>query len=399
MIGRGGTRIAITGVGTVSAAGVGMPALLQALRDGVSRLLPSARLTGAEWAFSKLGEARDLPAPQESRTDRVTQLALTAMREAVRDAGFFRREGLRIGVILGTGGGGLETIDAGYQQVFVRQRHRPAPLTIPMSMPSAAPSAIAAELGLSGPVLAVSSACSSANHAIALGASLIANDTLDAAIVGGAEAPLSFGHMRAWEALHALSPDTCRPFSADRSGFVLAEGAGVLVLEAMPNEDRPLWGELLGAGTSSGGHDLTKSDASSYVAAMRRALEDAELARDDVDYLNAHGTGTAHNDAAEAQAIHALFGARAATLPCSSTKSIVGHAIGASGAIELAATLLGMRYGFFPPTLNYRKRDPACALDVVPNEARPGRIRVAMSNSFAFGDSNAVLVVGAASER
>ncbi len=390
-----GSGVAITGVGVASAAGTGTQALLTALRDGVTRLAPSPRLAGAEWAFSQLGEVRDLPAVPNPRVDRATLLALTAMREAVHDAGFAVRAGQRVGVIVGTGGGGLETIDAGYQQVFVNNRRRPAPLTVPASMPSAAASAIAAELKISGLVLAVSSACASANHAIALGASLIKAGVLDAAIVGGAEAPLTFGHMRAWEALRAVSSDTCRPFSANRTGFILAEGAGMFVLEAVPPEGKALWGRLLGSGASSGGNDVTKSDPPSYAAAMQRALDDAGITAESIDYINAHGTGTLHNDAAEAAAMATVFGPRAGTLPCSSTKSIVGHAIGASGAIELAATLLGMRHGFFPPTINYQERDPACALDVVPNQARPGQIRVAMSNSFAFGDNNSVLIVAA----
>jgi nodulation protein E len=385
--------VAITGVGVASAAGTSTQALLEALRDGTGRLLPSPRLANGTWAFSRLGEVRDLPVAANPRMDRVTLLALTAMREAVRDAGFEVRSGQRVGVIIGTGGGGLETIDAGYQHVFVHNHRRPNPMTVPSSMPSAAASAIAAELKISGLVLAVSSACSSANHAIALGASLIRSGVLDAAIVGGSEAPLSFGHMRAWEALRALSSDTCRPFSANRSGFVLAEGAGVFVLEAATG--KAPWGRLLGSGTSSGGNDVTKSDTASYADAMQRALEDAGIDAASVDYINAHGTGTALNDSAEAAAISKVFGARASTIPCSSTKSIVGHAIGASGAIELAATLLGMRHGFFPPTLNYETPDPACALDVVPNQPRPGQIRVAMSNSFAFGDNNCVLVVAA----
>ena len=221
----------------------------------------------------------------------------------------------------------------------------------------------------------------------------------DVAVTGGAEASLSFGALKGWEAMRVASSDTCRPFSKDRSGMVLGEGAAVLVLETEEHARRrgaEVLAELAGVGMGADAGDITAPDPQGAARAMRAALADARLSPDEVDYVNAHGTATAANDVAEAQAIHAVFGARAARLPVSSSKSLFGHALGAAGALEAVATVLALRHGIVPPTANFTGPDPACPVDAVPNTAREMPVRVALSNSFAFGGLNAVLALRAA---
>jgi nodulation protein E len=252
------------------------------------------------------------------------------------------------------------------------------------------------EHGITGPSFTVASACASANHAFGVAYHMVRAGSVDVAVTGGTESVFTFGTIKAWEALRVMAPDMCRPFSRNRLGMVLGEGAAIFVLE---NRERAeargaeILGEIAGFGMSSDAADIVLPSVIGAAAAMQACLTDGGLRPEDVDYINAHGTGTVANDATETKAIHAVFGDHARKLAVSSTKSMHGHALGAAGALELAATLIGMREGFIPPTLNYTEADPECDLDYVPNQARTARVNVAMSNSFAFGGHNAVLAV------
>jgi len=250
--------------------------------------------------------------------------------------------------------------------------------------------------GLRGPAFAVASACASATHAIGLAFQLVRSGGATCAVTGGADACITLGTMKGWEAMRVMAPDTCRPFSRDRKGLVIGEGAAVVVLESLEHAQKrsaSILGEIVGFGMSSDANDLTSPDAGGMVRAIDSALADARLAPEDIQYVNAHGTGTAANDEVETNAIKRAFGLHAAKLAISSNKSMLGHALGAAGALELVATLMSMRNAVVPPTINYLGPDPTCDLDYVPNEARPLSIDAALSNSFAFGGLNAVLAV------
>jgi nodulation protein E len=254
--------------------------------------------------------------------------------------------------------------------------------------------------GANGPAFAVSSACSSANQAIGIGAGLVRSGMVDTAIVGGSEASIAATYIRAWELLRVLTPDFCRPFSVKRTGMTIGEGAGILVLENAETakaRGAEALAEIAGYGTSSDAKDLVRPDPEGAAAAMRDAIEDSGLPAGDIDYVNAHGTGTIMNDAVETVALRSIFGERLGKVAVSSTKPIHGHAIGASSALELIITIHAMREGIAPPTINWIGADPKCDLDAVPNEARKIPIRAAMSNSFAFGGINAAVVVAPAS--
>jgi nodulation protein E len=272
------------------------------------------------------------------------------------------------------------------------------PLTIPRTMANAGASHVTVEFGVTGPSFTISTACASATHALGHAFWMVRSGAADMALAGGSEAPFSVGNLKAWESLRVVSADTCRPFSRNRSGMILGEGAAMLVLEPYETaraRSARVWGEVLGFGMSSDAGHITQPNAEGAARAMRLALEDAQLAPEAVGYLNAHGTGTEANDVTEAQAIRAVFGAHADALAVSSTKAMHGHALGASGALEAAATLLALHHGILPPTANFEEPDPRCALDVVPNKAREARVLYALSNSFAFGGMNAVVALGA----
>ncbi|MCX7515255.1 beta-ketoacyl-[acyl-carrier-protein] synthase family protein [Rhodanobacter denitrificans] len=399
-------RVAITGMGAVSVFGVGATPLWAALREGRSGI---AALRHPEASRLRVRVAAQVPedfdpsAHFDERVlpmlDRTTQLAMIAAREAISQSGLdFRAAdlGLRTGVVVGTGVGGEITQDEQSKRLYGENAQRLHPLTIVRLMINAPASQISIEHGLRGPAFAVSSACASTNHAIAQAAQLIRCGQADVVVTGGTEACLSYGALRAWEAMRVLADDTCRPFSATRRGLVLGEGAGIFVLESMDHaraRGATLLGELAGVGMSADAADIVAPDARGSSAAMDRALADAGLAPEDVDYINAHGTGTPANDPTETRAIRLSFAAHAERLAISSTKSMHGHALGASGALELVAVLGALREGVVPPTANFERADPACDLDYVPNVPRQMAVRVALSNSFAFGGLNAVLAV------
>lgn len=397
-------RVVVTGLGSVSPLGLDTPTFWQALVKGHSGVGPLTSVPTERLKCHIAAEVRGfvpeahLDPQAVQRLDRFAQFGLVAGREAVRDADLRldRELGLRGAVILGSGIGGLHTLEEGYQRLYLEGINRVYPLSVPKVMLNAPVSALAAELGIRGPCFAVSSACSSANHAILQALSLIRGGQVDVALAGGTESCLTFGNIKAWEALRVLAPDACRPFCRERSGIVLGEGAGVLVLEALEyarDRGARIYAELAGGGLSSDAGDLTLPDPDGAARAMAAALSDAHLTPETVDYINAHGTGTRANDATETQAVHRVFGSQACRLAISSTKSMHGHALGAAGGLEAVATVLALAEGIIPPTVNFGSPDPDCDLDYVPNQARQAPIRAALSNSFAFGGLNAVLAV------
>jgi nodulation protein E len=393
-------RVVVTGIGTVNALARDVPGTFAAFREGrcgigalgfrdADRL--SIRI-GAEvraWRPEDQLAVNDLPL-----MDRVTQYALVAGAEAVAMAGLPDGIGPRGGVILGTAAGGIQTWEDSYRAVFAEGKPRVSPLVVPRLMHNAPASHLSIRYGLTGPVLAVSSACASANHAMGLALQQIRSGAADVMLTGGAEAMLCFGGVKAWEGLRVLAPDACRPFSRGRKGMVIGDGAGVLVFEAEEHaraRGAPALAEVAGFAMTADGADIVAPGGDGAVRAMRGALADAGLTPADIDYINAHGTGTLVNDRAEAAAIGAVFGSEPP--PVSSTKGAHGHAIGATGALEAIACLMALHHGFLPPTLGFQEVDPNCALDVVPNVGREAKVAAALTNAFAFGGLNAVLVL------
>ena len=331
---------------------------------------------------------------------RFAQFAVIAAREGVQDAGVEWTPELRetAAIITGSCVGGQSTEDIGFQEVYKLGHNRVHPLTIPKTMANAGASHISMEFGITGPSFTISTACSSAGHAIGQAYWMIRNGITDLALTGGSEAPFSFGILKAWEAMRVVSPDTCRPFSKDRRGMVLGEGAAMLVLEPLEAAEARgahILAEIVGFGMSADACHITQPSAEGAARSMRSALRDAGLRPEQIGYINAHGTGTAANDPTETAAIKSVFGAHAAKVPVSSTKSMHGHALGAAAALECLATVLALRSGLLPPTANYNEPDPECDLDVIPNHAREARVEYALSNSFAFAGLNAVLVLRA----
>jgi nodulation protein E len=301
-----------------------------------------------------------------------------------------------MGAISPLGVGGENTQDEQSKRLYGENSPRAHPLTIVRVMTNASASQISIAYGLRGPTFAVASACASANHAIIQAAQLIRYGMADVAVTGGTEACLTYGALRAWEAMRVLADDTCRPFSINRHGLVLGEGAGIFVLELLEHAQARgavILAEVAGVGMTADATDIVMPNATGAAAAMSQALADAGLAPEDVDYINAHGTGTQANDSTETRAIRLSFGAHADRLAVSSTKSMHGHALGASGALELVAVVGALRDGAVPPTANLDEVDPACDLDYVPNVGRDMPVRAALSNSFAFGGLNAVLAL------
>lgn len=397
-------RVVITGQGCVSALGNTAVATWAAMREGrpgISALqgLDDPTLRTPIAAQAKGFEALDhFDEKRLVLLDPVSQMALVAAREAVAQAGiaFGGELAERTAVLIGTGIGGASTQDQMAKRLYAEKNPRVHPMAIVRVMPNAPASQISLEFGLRGPVFAVASACASSNHALGQALMLLQSGVADVALAGGVEACITLGTVKAWEAMRVMASDTCRPFSKGRQGLVLGEGAGVFVLETLEHarsRGADILAEFVGCGMSADAADIVMPDASGAARAMRAALAQGGVALDEVDYINAHGTGTQANDATETKAIRALFGAHADTLAVSSTKSMHGHALGGGGAIELVAALGALREGVLPPTINYTEPDPACDLNVVPNTAQQRPVRAALSNSFAFGGLNAVLAL------
>ena len=398
-------RVVITGLGAISSLGNSVGAFWSTLKAGVSGIdLIEEDFSGCSirvGAVVKDFNPRDcFPAGELPLLDRFSQFAVVSAREAMADACLAHDESIleEMAVVIGTGCGGKQTDEETYQRLYRNGASRAHPLTIPKGMPSAAASQVSMHLGVSGPVFSVTSACASAAHAVAQGKLLVESGLADVALVGGTDAPFTYGLLKSWEALRIVSTDTCRPFSNNRSGMVLGEGAAMIVLESEEHARRRgarIYADLAGIGMSSDSGHITKPEVAGMSRAMAKALENAGLDADEVDYINAHGTATHANDIAETKALHEVFGEHARSLAVSSTKSMHGHALGASSALELVATVLAVYEGCIPPTANFSVAGDGCDLDYVPNEARKQSLRAAMSNAFAFGGLNAVLVIGA----
>jgi 3-oxoacyl-[acyl-carrier-protein] synthase II/nodulation protein E len=348
-------------------------------------------------------------------TDPTARFAIVAARQAVQHSQLTQHHpGHKTAIIVGCSTGGRSTDEGEVAKLFTRDA-RTHPLSVIRAMSNAGASHISIDLGITGPVLTISTACASGTHAIGLAFQMIRSGVVDAAIAGGHEAPLTFGFLRAWDSMRVVSATSCRPFSADRDGMTLGEGAAMLTLETLESaqaRNAPIFAEIVGFGMSADAHHITNPAASGAAAAMRAALADsmhAEVSTDpaaaspdaslpaellaQVGYINAHGTGTQANDATEAAAIHQLFGAHAASIPVSSTKSLHGHSIGATGAIEALATILALHHGRLPLTAGVTTVDPTLNLDVITGVAREAHPRLALSNSLAFGGLNAVLAI------
>jgi nodulation protein E len=401
--GEGRRRVVVSGMGSVCAAGVGAGALWAAARGGIAqvRALKTERPYDGRIRIAAQVPDFDPSAYIEPNLlpfcDPFTQFAVVAADEAMAQAGFGRKDiaGPRTAVIMGTGIGGMTTIEDGIYKYYV-ERTRPETLSVPKLIPSAMPTTIGMRFSAHGPTFAIGSACSSASQSIGLGMQMIRSGLVDRAIVGGAEACVINATIRAWEGLRVMTPNLCRPFSMGRNGMSLGEGAAVFILEtdesARARGHAPLC-EIAGYGTTSDAKDPVRPDLDGASSCIALALADAGMAARDIDYVNAHGTATHANDITESEAILRVFGDYGREVPVSSTKPIHGHALGASGGLELVIAIEALREQIVPPTINFLESDPRCPINAAPNVAQPHKIDAAMSNSFAFGGINAVLVV------
>lgn len=397
-------RVAVTGLGVISAVGHCPRSFWDSVRNGRSGIGPLECVDRDKLRFSNAAEVRGydpvahFPGKQVDFIDRFAQFLVIAARQAISSAGIQWTDELReqTAIITGSCVGGQSTEDAGFVDIYQLDRPRVNPLTIPRVMANAGASHLSMELGVTGPCYTISTACSSSNHAIGQAFWMVRTGQADLAITGGSEAPFSLGHLKAWEAMRVVSPDTCRPFCKDRRGMILGEGGAAMVLEPLDHaraRGAEILAELVGFGMSADATHITQPSAAGAARAMRLALRDAGIASSDVGYVNAHGTGTSINDVTETAAIRAVFGSHADRLTLSSTKSVHGHTLGAAGALEALATIMGLGEGVLPPTANFTVPDPDCDLDVIPNEPREQTVEYAISNSFAFGGLNAVLVI------
>jgi nodulation protein E len=402
-------RVAITGLGVISALGAGTEQFwngLTAGRSGTARVTlfnPALVSVPIAAEVPDFNPERDLPGAPIDILDRFSQLALFAAREAVGQSGLTFDNGMRdrAGVSIGTGIGGAVTEDTLYRRYYAEKHQRPHPFSIPRIMNSAAASQVGMAYGLRGPSVAISTACSSGGHSIGEAFEMIRSGRADIMVAGGADAPVTAPVIKVWEAMRVLAntddaATACRPFSKNRIGIVVGEGAGVVVLEEWEQaiaRGAEILAELAGYGATSDAAHITQPGIEAPVHAIQTALAEAELAPEQIQYVNAHGTGTQLNDSTETTILKRAFGPHADRLAISSTKSMHGHVMGASGAVELIATILAMRHSIAPPTINYSEPDPECDLDYIPNAARPMTIDAAISNSFAFGGLNAVLAV------
>jgi nodulation protein E len=395
-------RVVITGLGAISALGRNVPEFWNSLEQGCSGIRPMETVDRTKLRFQNGAEVKDYKSTgyfeekQADYMDRFAQFAVIAAREAIRDSGIELDREARESAAIVTGScvGGQCSEDSGFVDLYQLGRPRVHPLTIARTMANAGASHISMEFGLTGPAFTISTACSSSSHAIGQAFWMVRGGGTDIAIAGGSEAVFSMGFLKAWEAMRVVSPDTCRPFSKDRSGMILGEGGAMLVLEPLDKalaRGARIHAEIVGFGMSADAGHVTQPSVEGAGRAIRSALRDGGIAAEQVGYINAHGTATQLNDVTETTAIREVFGAHADRLAVSSTKSMHGHALGAAGAIEAIATILALRTGVLPPTAGFRIADPQCDLDVIPNHARQAQPEYAMSNSFAFGGLNAVL--------
>ena len=397
-------RVVITGAGTINALGHSVADTMKAMAEGQCGIGPLAFRDVERLSIQIGGQVRGFVAEgrynrqQMSLYDRFTQFTLAAAAEAIAQSGitFSGETAAKSGVVLGTAGGGVSTWDDNYRAVYEDGKNRVHPFVVPKLMNNAAASHVSMEYNLKGPSFTVSTACASSNHAMAQAFQMVRTGMAPAMVTGGSESMLCFGGVKAWEGLRVMSKDACRPFSANRNGMVQGEGAGIFVFEEY--EHAKLRGaeilcEVAGFAMSSDASDIVTPSKNGAARAIAGALQDAKLNPEDVGYINAHGTGTAANDKTECAAVADVFGPHADQLMISSTKSMHGHLIGGTGAVELLACIMALRDGIIAPTIGYEEPDPECALDVVPNVARDAKVDVVLSNAFAFGGMNAVLAL------
>ena len=397
-------RVVITGAGTINPLGVDVAQTYDALKNGRCGIGPlnirdADRLSiqiGAQ--VSDYDETAHFNRQQIALYDRFTQFTLLAARQAIAQSELTFAGALadQSGVILGTSGGGLTTQDENYRVVYEDGKNRVHPFIVPKLMNNAAVSQVSMEFNLRGPSFTVATACASSNHAMGQAFNMVRSGMAKAMLTGGSEAMLCFGGIKAWEGLRVMSRDACRPFSATRNGMVQGEGAGVFVFEDYDHAKErgaDILCEVAGFAMSSDASDIVMPSTQGAARAIAGALKDAQIAPEQVGYINAHGTGTGANDKTECAAVADVFGAHADRLMISSTKSMHGHLIGGTGAVELLACIMALRDGVIAPTIGYEEPDPECALDVVPNEARQASVDVTLSNAFAFGGLNAVIAL------
>lgn len=398
-------RVVVTGQGVVSAIGTGVDAFWSNMRRGACGIGPITNIQLQDLYITIAGEVKDFdprercPSKPFMLADRYSQFAGAAAIEAMTQAGFEGRvpNGHRAASIIGSGIGGLATIESGYVDLFIHKKKATHPLTLLRSIASSAAAHVSIEYGLKGPCFGTVSACATAAHAIGLTFQMIRSGMVDLGVAGASEACVTFGSMRSWQAMRVLSPEGCWPFSKHRNGTVLAEGAGILVLEelehALARGAKPI-AELMGFGMTSDAADMVNPSIEGPTVAMQIALDDAGLGPSDIDYINAHGTATTVNDVNETRAIRQVFGKAADAVSVSSTKSMHGHCLGAGGGVEAVACIKAIEANFVPATIGFDQPGDECDLDYTPNEGRSRQVNYAMSNSFAFGGLNAVLVFG-----
>lgn len=399
-------RVVVTGQGVVTPIGTGVEQFWSAIRRGECGVGPVTAFPLTELIYIRIaGEVKDFDPRRHLRSkplllaDRYSQFAGAAAAEAIAQSGVETplRNGLRAASIIGSGVGGLVTLEKAYEDLFVHHKKATHPLTLLRTIGSSAAAHVSIEYGIKGPCFGTVSACATASHAIGLVFQMIRSGFIDFGLAGAAEACLSYGSMRAWQAMRVLSPEGCFPFARKRNGTVLAEGAGVLALEALDHareRGANILAEVLGFGMTSDAGDMVNPDIEGPAVAMQLALDEARLAPGDIDYLNAHGTATTVNDINETRAIRRVFGPAANRLAISSTKSMTGHCLGAGGGVEAVASIQAIRDGYIPATIGLDEPGPECDLDYTPNEGREAKVNYVMSNSFAFGGLNAVLVFG-----
>ncbi len=398
-------RVVVTGLGAVTPIGLDVREMWSSMKEGRCGVGPVTGFDLKDLYIHIAAEIKDFdPAKHVSSKkvqygDRYSWFAARSAEEAWKQAGLPvpLADPYRAACIFGSGAGGFNTIETAYDDLFVKHKKATNPLTLLRIIGSSASAHIGIEQGIKGPTFATCSACSTATHAISIGADYIRHGLVDVAVTGASEAVLTHGSMRTWQAMRVLSPEGCFPFSKKRNGTVLGEGAGALILESYEHakaRGATILAELKGYGMSSDSKDMVNPDIDGPTSAMRLALEDAGLKPEDIGYLNAHGTATSLNDVNETNAIKLVFGDHARKLPISSTKSMMGHLLGAGGAVEAVACIKALQEGWLPPTINLDDPDPKCDLDYIPNVGRSAQVENVMSNSFAFGGLNAVLIFG-----
>jgi nodulation protein E len=397
-------RVVITGAGTINPLGHSVPATLAAMREGRCGIGPLEMRDVERLAIRIGGQVKDYDPDahynrqQQALYDRFTQFTLIAAGQAIGQAGleFAGHLAAEAGVVFGTSGGGLTTQDENYRAVYEEGKNRVHPFIVPKLMNNAAASHVSMEWNLKGPSFTVATACASSNHAMGLAFQIVRSGASRVMVTGGSESMLCFGGIKAWEGLRVMSKDACRPFSATRNGMVQGEGAAVFVFEEMEHargRGAEILAEVVGFSMTSDAADIVMPSKQGAARAISGALRDGRINPEEVGYINAHGTGTAANDKTECAAVADAFGHHADRLMISSTKSMHGHLIGGTGAVELLACIMALRDGVIAPTIGYEEPDPECALDVVPNVAREAKVDVVLSNAFAFGGLNAVLAL------